>query len=75
MTSSDASTPEPDESMGSPDHDLGGPTIDAAVENSEEGTQAEGDHTPSGEAESGESRGEQMVDVVDVDDDGALDEQ
>lgn len=72
MTSSDANTPDPDESLGNPDHDLGGPTIDDAVASSEEGTAAEGDHTPSGEAESGESRGEKMADVVEVDDEGDL---
>jgi len=47
---------------------LGGDTIDEAVENSEEGTQAEDTgHTPSGNEASGDSRGEQMKDVVEHD--------
>ena len=47
---------------------LGGDTIDEAVENSEEGTQAEDTgHTPSGNEPSGDSRGEQMKDVVEHD--------
>ena len=49
---------------------LGGDTIDEAVENSEEGTQAEDTgHTPSGNEPSGDSRGEQMKDVVEHDED------
>jgi len=48
----------------------GGDTIDEAVENSEEGTQAEDTgHTPSGNEPSGDSRGEQMKDVVEHDED------
>ena len=49
---------------------LSGDTIDEAVENSEEGTQAEGTgHTPSGNEPSGDSRVEQMKDVVEHDED------
>jgi hypothetical protein len=66
MTSHDAPTPDSEKSLGSPDPSLGGPTVDAAVENAEEGSQAEGDHVPSGQAASGESRVEQMPDVVDT---------
>ena len=52
------------------DPSLGGDTIDEAVENSEEGTQAEDTgHTPSGNEPSGDSRGEQMKDVVEHDED------
>jgi hypothetical protein len=53
--------------LGSPDPSLGGPTVEAAVENAEAGTQAEGDHAPFGDEETvepGESRGEQLRDVV-----------
>ena len=49
--------------LGSPDPSRGGPDVDAAVENAEEGTQVEGVHTPSGQAEPGESRLEQMREV------------
>jgi hypothetical protein len=53
-----------------PEPSLGGDTIDEAVENAEEGTQAEGTgHTPSGTEPSGDSRGEQMRDVVEHDED------
>ena len=49
---------------------LSGDTIDEAVENSEEGTQAEDTgHTPSGNERSGDSRVEQMQDVVEHDED------
>lgn len=49
---------------------LGGDTIDEPVENSEEGTQAEDTgHTPSGNEPSGDSRGEQMKDIVEHDED------
>jgi hypothetical protein len=49
---------------------LSGDTIDEAVENSEEGTQAEDTgHTPSGNEPSGDSRVEQMKDVVEQDED------
>lgn len=51
------------ESLGNPDPDRGGPTVDDAVANAEKGSRAEGDHTPSGQAASGESRAEKMVDV------------
>ena len=49
---------------------LSGDTIDEAVENSEEGTQAEDTgHTPSGNEPSGDSRVEQMQEVVEQDED------
>ena len=49
---------------------LSGHTIDEAVENSEEGTQAEDTgHTPSGNEPSGDSRVEQMKDVIEHDED------
>lgn len=51
------------ESLGAPEHDRGGSTVDEAVESAEEGSQVEGVHTPSGEAEPGESRAEQMTEV------------
>jgi hypothetical protein len=55
---------EPDtSSLGSPDESRGGQDIDAAVANAESGSQVEGVHTPSGQAESGESRLEQMREV------------
>jgi hypothetical protein len=53
----------PSDPLGSPDESRGGPDIDAAVENAESGSQVEGVHTPSGTAESGESRLEQMREV------------
>jgi hypothetical protein len=53
-----------DEPLVSPDPRRGGPTIDAAVANAEEGSQAEGDHVPSGREPSGDSRVEQMPEVV-----------
>jgi len=37
----------PSDSLGSPDESLGGPDVDAAVANAEEGSQVEGEHTPS----------------------------
>lgn len=52
-----------EKSLGSPDESLGGPDVDAAVDNAEKGSQVEGEHTPSGQAESGESRLEQMTEV------------
>ena len=55
---------QPDKHLGNPDESRSGENIDAAVENAEEGSQAEGDHVPSGLAESGESRLEQMPEVV-----------
>ena len=58
--------------LGTPDPSRGGPDVDAAVENAERGSRVEGEHTPSGRAEPGESRLEQMreVDVAsDRDDD------
>lgn len=65
------SEPGPDHSsapasMGSPDHDRSGLTFDESVDKAEEGSQVEGVHTPSGQAESGESRVEQMPDVEGV---------
>lgn len=51
------------DSLGSPDESRGGPDVDAAVENAESGSQVEGVHTPSGQAESGDSRLEQMREV------------
>jgi hypothetical protein len=65
VTTDDASTPIPQEPLGSPDPDRGGPTVDAAVADAEEGSRAEGDHVPSGQAAPGESRVEQMPEVVD----------
>ncbi len=63
-------TSEADGILHDSDPSLGGDTIDEAVENSEEGTQAEDTgHTPSGNEPSGESRGEQMKDVVEHDED------
>ena len=68
--SEDASTPGSSEPLHSPEPALGGETIDEAVENAERGTQAEDTgHTPSGSEESGESRIEQMDDVVETSDD------
>ena len=58
-------TREADGTLHDSEPSLGGDTIDEAVENSEEGTQAEDTgHTPSGNEPSGDSRGEQMKDVV-----------
>ena len=63
-------TREDDGTLHDSDPSLGGDTIDEAVENSEEGTQAEDTgHTPSGNEPSGNSRGEQMKDVVEHDED------
>jgi hypothetical protein len=53
----------PSDSLGSPDESRGGPDVDAAVANAESGSQVDGVHTPSGQAEPGESRLEQMRDV------------
>lgn len=55
--------PTTTDSLGSPDESRSGPTFDEAVDNAEAGSQIEGVHTPSGEAESGESRVEQMPEV------------
>jgi hypothetical protein len=55
------------EHLGSPDPTLGGPTVESAVENAEAGSQVEGVHAPFGDdptVEPGESRGEQLRDVV-----------
>lgn len=49
--------------MGSPDETRGGRDLEEATANAEAGTAAEGDHVPVGEAESGESRLEQMTEV------------
>ena len=63
-------TREDDGTLHDSEPSLGGDTIDEAVENSEEGTQAEDTgHTPSGNEPSGDSRGEQMKDVVEHDED------
>lgn len=67
MTREDHDQPD---TLHSPEPSLGGDTVDEAVENAEQGTQAEGTgHTPSGNEPSGESRGEQMADVVEHDED------
>jgi hypothetical protein len=49
--------------LGAPEHGRSGPTVDEAVEKAEANSQVEGVHTPSGQAESGASRVEKMVDV------------
>jgi len=57
----------PAEPLGSPDPSLGGIDVEAAVENAEAGTQVEGVHAPFGDDETvepGESRGEQLREVV-----------
>jgi hypothetical protein len=65
MTREDHDQPE---MLHSPEPSLGGDTGDEAVENAERGTEAGGTgHTPSGNEPSGESRGEQMADVVEHD--------
>ncbi|BEP13551.1 hypothetical protein acdb102_18620 [Acidothermaceae bacterium B102] len=43
-----------------------GETVDEAVATAEAGSQVEGVHTPSGQAESGDSRLEQMTEVEGV---------
>jgi hypothetical protein len=53
-------------SFGNPDPELGGDTVDEAVANAEKGSQVEGVHTPSGKAESGDSRLEHMPEVAGV---------
>ncbi len=61
-------TRDDDGTLHDADPSLGGNTIDEAVENAEEGTHAEGTgHTPSGNEASGDSRVEQMKDVVEHD--------
>jgi hypothetical protein len=63
-------TREGDGTLHDPEPSLSGETIYEAVENLEEGTQAEDTgHTPSGNEPSGDSRGEQMKDVVEHDED------
>ena len=60
-------TPGPAESFGSPEPSLGGIDVEAAVENAEAGSQVEGVHAPFGDEETvepGQSRGEQLRDVV-----------
>jgi hypothetical protein len=55
------------EPLGSPDPSLGGADVEAAVENAEAGSRAEGVHAPFGDeptVEPGESRGEQLREVV-----------
>ncbi len=61
------SSEQPAQHLGSPDPTLGGPTVERAVENAEAGSEVEGVHAPFGEeptVEPGESRGEQLRDVV-----------
>jgi hypothetical protein len=57
----------PSESLGSPDQSRGGADVEAAVENAEAGSRAEGAHAPFGDEETvepGQSRGEQLREVV-----------
>ena len=54
------------EGLGSPEHWRSGRTVDEAVAKTEAGSEVEGAHTPSGQARSGESRVEKMVDVDQV---------
>lgn len=54
-------------SLGSPVPERSGETVDEAVATAERGSQVEGVHTPSGLAESGESRLEQMHEVAGTD--------
>ena len=49
--------------LGAPEHERSGRTIDEAVDKAEAGSHVDGEHTPSGQAASGESRVERMVDV------------
>jgi hypothetical protein len=49
---------------GAPEHERSGPTVEDAVATAEAGSQVEGDHTPIGRADVGESRLEQMADVA-----------
>jgi hypothetical protein len=49
--------------VGGSEHARSGSTVEEAVERFEAGTLAEGDHTPVGRADTGESRLEQMVEV------------
>jgi len=51
------------EGLGSPEHWRSGRTVDEAVAKFEAGSEVEGEHTPSGQATSGKSRAERMVDV------------
>ena len=53
----------PADPLGAPDPSLGGPDIQAAVENAESDSLAEGTHSPAPPGESGDSRLEQMRDV------------
>lgn len=53
----------PADPLGAPDPSLGGPGIQAAVENAESGSLAEGTHAPTLPGESGDSRLEQMREV------------
>jgi hypothetical protein len=55
------------EALGAPIPERSGETIDEAVATAEAGSQVEGVHTPSGQAESGESRLEQMPEVKGTD--------
>jgi hypothetical protein len=49
--------------LGAPEQGRSGDSIEKAVERFEAGTQVEGDHTPVGRADTGESRLEQMTEV------------
>lgn len=51
------------EGLGGPEHERSGATVDEAVAKAESGSQVDGEHTPSGQAESGDSRLEHMPDV------------
>jgi hypothetical protein len=54
---------EPSGPLGSPDPSRGGVDIQAAVDNAESASTAQGTHTPASPGESGTSRLEQMRDV------------
>jgi hypothetical protein len=58
---------EDGDTLGSPVPERSGETIDEAVATAERGSQVDGVHTPSGQAQSGESRLEQMPEVVGTD--------
>ncbi len=56
-----------DDTLGSPVPERSGETVDDAVATAEHGSQVAGMHTPSGQAESGESRLEQLPEVAGTD--------
>jgi hypothetical protein len=67
MTQDHEPSVAPSEPLGSPDPALGGVDVEAAVENAEAGSRAEGVHAPFGDeptVEPGQSRGEQLRAVV-----------